>query len=180
MYSGNFGRKQNLEQLLPLFKRLSDEIEDRRIRIVLRGKGREWQDFDALATAAGVSNATFLPLAPASELTASLQSANIHIVPQATNVANYSIPSKVFSIMAAARPFICIAASGSPLDDLARQSGAGICVPPGDEEGLYRAVVDLAGDLARQQRMGEAGRLFVQRNMDRKTILRRYEELICG
>lgn len=180
MYSGNFGRKQNLEQLLPLFKRLSDEIQDRRIRIVLRGKGREWQDFEALTAAAGVSNATFLPLAPASELTASLQSASVHIVPQATNVANYSIPSKVFSIMAAARPFICIAAQGSPLDELARQSGAGICIPPGDEEGLYRAVVDLAGDLARQQRMGEAGRAFVARNMDRETILRSYEELICG
>lgn len=178
MYSGNFGRKQNLEQLIPLFKRLSDE--NRGVRVVLRGEGREWQDFKTLTGAAGIANAAFLPLAPAAELSASLQSANIHIVPQATNVANYSIPSKVFSIMAAGRPFVCIAAANSPLDDLARQSGAGICVPAGDEDKLYRSIADLADDLALQQKMGDAGRLFVAQNMDRKTILRAYETLICA
>lgn len=177
MYSGNFGRKQNLEQLLPLFGRLS--AEGGAYRIVLRGDGQEWLRFKTKIENAGITNAVFLPLAPAAELMLSLQSAHIHLVPQA-DVANYAIPSKVFSIMAAGRPYICIAVPFSPLDVLARQSGAGICIAPHDDQSLYRAVADLAGDRTRQQLMGEAGRRFVETQMSKQTILRDYEAIICS
>jgi colanic acid biosynthesis glycosyl transferase WcaI len=176
MYSGNFGKKQNLEQLLPLFQRLSRENGG--VRIVLRGDGQEWKSFKTRIESAGIANAAFLPLAPQAELMASLQSANIHIVPQATNVANYSIPSKVFSIMAAGRPFICIAAKDSPLDELARRSGAGICVQPASDDVLYQAVVGLSDDPMRQRAMGEAGRDFVATHMNKQTIMQAYEALI--
>jgi colanic acid biosynthesis glycosyl transferase WcaI len=178
MYSGNFGRKQNLDQLLPAFKRLSGE--NAAIRIVLRGDGQEWMRFKTQIDDAHIANAEFLPLAPAANFMSALQAAHIHLVPQAENVANYSIPSKVFSIMAAGRPFISIASPGSPLDDLALRSGAGICVAPGDDDALYRAVTDLAGDIARQQRMGEAGRHFVDTHMNKRLILNAYENLICA
>jgi putative colanic acid biosynthesis glycosyltransferase WcaI len=177
MYSGNFGKKQNLEQLIPLFRKLSSN--NRNIRIVLRGDGQERERFEKQIGEAGVTGASFLPLAPASEFLASLQSAHIHVVPQAMNVANYALPSKVFSIMAAGRPFICIASPNSPLDELARRSGAGICVYSADDGSLYRAVVDLAGNPALQQSMGESGRRFVEEHMNRQTILQAYEDLIC-
>jgi colanic acid biosynthesis glycosyl transferase WcaI len=177
MYSGNFGRKQNLEQLLPAFKRLSRELP---VRIVLRGDGQEWLAFRARIDDAGIANVDFLPLAPAADFMSALQAAHVHLVPQAENVANYSIPSKVFSIMASGRPFISIAAPGSPLDKLARQSGAGICVAPKNDEALYRAIADLAGDIDRQRRMGEAGRLYVDTHMNKPLILEAYEKLICA
>lgn len=176
MYSGNFGKKQNLDQLIPLIKRLSDEKNS--IRVVLRGDGSERERIKTQLEKAQVANTDFLPLAPAEQLMDSLQSAHIHLVPQALNVANYALPSKLFSIMSAGRPFVSIAEEGSPLHELTRQSGAGICVQPGDEEALYRAVVDLSGDIERQTRMGESGRRFVDQFMNKQTILRRYDDLI--
>ena len=177
MYSGNFGRKQNLEQLLPTFKRLCDESLP--IRVLLRGDGQEWARFKSQVDDARITNADFQPLVPAADFMNSLRAAHIHLVPQAENVANYSIPSKVFSIMASGRPFISVASPGSPLDALAQSSGAGICVAPNSNDALYRAISDLAGDRDRQRQMGEAGRHYVDTHMDKALILNAYEKLIC-
>ncbi|MFG6599087.1 MULTISPECIES: glycosyltransferase family 4 protein [unclassified Sulfitobacter] len=173
MYSGNFGKKQNLDQLLPLLSHLSDTMPE--VEIILRGSGSERSRIEKEVAVRGIGNARFLELAPSEDFMASLQSANIHLIPQALNVANYALPSKLISVMSAGRPFVCIAEAGSPLDVLARESGAGICVHPGEEERLCSEVSDLLDDLDRQQRMGRAGRYFVQRHMDRETIFDRYD-----
>jgi colanic acid biosynthesis glycosyl transferase WcaI len=177
MYSGNFGKKQNLDQLLPLIQRLSEEKQA--IRVVLQGDGSERGRLQEKITRLGINNTVFLPLVPAEKLLAALQAANIHIVPQSLNVASYSLPSKLFSIMAAGRPFVCIAEKGSPLDELAQRSGAGICIHPGDEDALYIAIAELANDHDRQNRMGQNGRRLVENNMNKGSILKAYEDIIA-
>lgn len=175
-YSGNFGKKQNIDQLLPLMERLSRSAV--KVDIVLRGNGSERDRIAQEVAARGIGNVAFLPLVPAADLTATLQAANIHLVPQAMNVANYALPSKLFSIMAAGRPFVCIAQADSPLDDLAAKSGAGLCVSPGDDERLYEDVTSLLEDPARQWAMGQAGRAFIRQHMNRAQIFSEYEKLI--
>ena len=145
----------------------------------MRGDGSERARIEAEMRRRGI-DVTFLPLAPAGEFLQALQSANVHLVPQALNVANYALPSKLFSIMAAGRPFACIAEADSPLDRLARDSGAGICVPPGDPEAAHQALRTLLADPDRQRAMGLAGRRYVDQNMDRDDILGRYEALTLG
>ena len=178
MYSGNFGKKQNFDQLLPLLDRLSQE--NVAVDVVMRGGGSERDRIESEVASRGISNVTFLPLAPADSFLQSLQSANIHLVPQAWNVANYALPSKLFSIMSAGRPFVCIADPGSPLDRLTADSGAGICVAAGDEDGAFQEVKLLLADPRRQMEMGENGRRYVEQNMNRDEILARYEALIQG
>lgn len=176
MYSGNFGKKQNLDQLLPLLSHISTSLPN--IEIVMRGGGSERPRIEEEVQRRGITSARFKELAPSDEFMASLQSANVHLVPQALNVANYALPSKLFSIMSAGRPFVCIAEKDSPLDELAQNSGAGICVYPGDEERLCQEVEALLSDATRQRMMGESGRHFVQKNMNRETILERYEDIM--
>jgi colanic acid biosynthesis glycosyl transferase WcaI len=177
MYSGNFGKKQNLDQLLPLIQRLSEEKQA--IRVVLQGDGSERRRLQEKITRLGINNTVFRPLVPAEKLLAALQAVNIHIVPQALNVATYSLPSKLFSIMAAGRPFVCIAEKGSPLDELAQRSDAGLCIHPGDEDALYTAIAELANDHERQDRMGQNGRRLVENNMSKASILKEYEDIIA-
>jgi len=177
-YSGNFGKKQNLDQILPLIRLLSERRPD--VRVTLRGDGSERPRIERLVAQMGVTNTVFLPLAPAEQMAESLQAADIHLVPQAKNVANYALPSKLFTIMAVGRPFVCIAEAGSPLDLLARTSGAGLCIHPNDDEGLFAAVSTLLADRALIGDMGQRGRHFVAANMDRNMILSSYEELIVG
>lgn len=174
MYSGNFGKKQNIDQLIPLLERLSNSKVD----IVLRGDGSERQRIEDEVKRRGVKNVQFLPLVSSEKFMAALQGAHIHLVPQAMNVANYALPSKLFSIMSAGRPFVCIAPLGSPLHDLAQQSKAGLCVAQGDDEALFRAVTDLLDDRALMTEMGHNGQCFVARNMDRSAILEHTANLL--
>ena len=178
MYSGNFGKKQNLDQLVPLIKRLSDETNS--IRVVMRGDGSEKKRLERLFSEAGISNTEFAPLVPSDELVRSLQSASIHLVPQALNVANYALPSKLFSIMAAGRPFVCIAEPGSPLDLLTQESGAGVCVSPDQQDRLFEAIVSLAGNAAELEAKGKNGRAYVGTYMKKETIMNRYHAILLG
>lgn len=178
MYSGNFGRKQNLDQLLPLFDQLSRaEVA---VDVLMRGGGSERARIEGEIASRAIRNVSFLPLVPSDQFMQALQAVNIHLVPQALNVANYALPSKLFSIMSAGRPFVCIAEKDSPLDRLAERSGAGLCIQPGNETALFEAVADLLADPARQNEMGRNGCEFVKQNMNRDTILAGYEEIIMS
>ncbi len=177
-YSGNFGKKQNLDQILPLIGRLNERRPE--VRVVLRGDGSERQRIEDVVAGMGVANTQFLPLVPPEQICRSLQAIDLHLVPQAMNVARYALPSKLFTIMAAGRPFVCVAEAESPLDQLAQKSGAGICVHPGDEEALFAGVERLLADPALLSAMGRRGRAFVATHMDRATILTAYEEIIVG
>ncbi|WP_146592525.1 glycosyltransferase family 4 protein [Puniceibacterium confluentis] len=178
MYSGNFGKKQNLDQLLPLLKRLSDE--EVAVDVILRGDGSEKSRIEAEIQNLGIGNVRFLPLAPSDQFMDSLQSANIHLVPQALNVANYALPSKLVSIMSSGRPFICIAEKDSPLDQLSLSSGAALCIPPGQNDLLFAAVTDLLKNPPRQEKMGQNGQAFVRKHMDKDAILSEYERIIVA
>jgi colanic acid biosynthesis glycosyl transferase WcaI len=177
-YSGNFGKKQALDLLLPLISMLSKRRPE--VRVILRGDGTERERIQQQVEAMKATNTVFLPLAPPEQFAAALQEARVHLVPQANNTANYAIPSKVFSIMAAGRPFVCIAEDGSPLQLLAKQTGAGICVAPNDDEALFSTLEQLVTDVERCRDMGELGRAYVRENLSRPKVLGEYERIILG
>lgn len=176
MYSGNFGKKQNLDQLLPLIKRLSVERGD--VKVVMQGDGSEKQRIVRLFQEAGIADAIFLPLASNEKFTESLQAASLHMVPQALDVANYALPSKLISIMAAGRPYVCIAEPSSPLDVLTERSKAGICITPGDETALFEGVITLIDSEDQLEVKGQNGQSFVANCMNKQAIMRQYLSVI--
>ena len=177
LYSGNFGKKQGFFQLLPALQRISDE--NLPVTVVLRGGGSEKQALMDAITRRGIRNVVFDALVPKEKFIAALQAAHVHLVPQAQGGANYAIPSKLFSIMSAGRPFVCIAEKDSPLDCLARESGAGLCVRPSENgEELYQTLATLMNNPEELARMCDAGRQYVQKHMNRADILQRFTSLI--
>jgi colanic acid biosynthesis glycosyl transferase WcaI len=176
MYSGNFGKKQNLHQLLPLLQMLQQRLPE--VKIVLQGDGSERASLQARISELRLCNTVFSNLVTAQHLAASLQSAWIHLVPQAMHTANFALPSKVVTIMSAGRPFLCIAEKGSVLHELAKVSQAGVCIFPGNTEHFFNAVSQLISDPLRLTQMGSRGRDYVRTKLNRNTILSAYETLI--
>jgi colanic acid biosynthesis glycosyl transferase WcaI len=176
MYSGNFGKKQNLDQLLPFIERVTRER--RPLRLVFQGDGSERRRFESAVLSLGANNVEFRSLVSADRLMQSLQAANVHLVTQAIGVADYSLPSKLISIMASGRPFVCIAEEGSTLHQITAESRAGVCVAPGNHAEFYDAVTSLAQDYDAQTRLGENGRQFIAMTMNKSDIMLKYEQLI--
>jgi colanic acid biosynthesis glycosyl transferase WcaI len=138
LYSGNVGRKQGLDQLLDL----AECIQQRRldIRLIIRGDGNDREALQARAAERRIDSLLFEPLKPEAQLAEGLADGHVHLVPQNPAGAAFALPSKVYAIMAAGRPFVCTAVPGSPLDQLREASDAFVVCPPNQPERLVEAL----------------------------------------
>ncbi|MEQ8396059.1 glycosyltransferase [Thalassobaculum sp.] len=173
LYSGNLGRKQALDQVIELA-----EVLQRRgstLRVVVRGKGGEADRLMAEAANRGLRNIEFHPLVPADRFSESLAEGDVHLVPQDAATADFAVPSKIYSIMAAGRPFVATALPDSHLWRLQQQTGAFQCVPPGDADALADAVLALGADSRRREDLGARGRAFVVARHDKPVVLGGFE-----
>lgn len=91
----------------------------------------------------------------------------------------YSQPIKVYEYMAAGLPYICSDFPG--WRRVAQESGAGICVEPGNTEEIGRAIKALLCDRAKGQDMGRKGRKYVLEHCnwenEAKSLLLLYREI---
>lgn len=178
LYSGNLGRKQGLEQLIDLADVLAGRAPD--VRVVIRGEGAMRPTLTEEAERRALHNLSFAPLAPKHALSPALAEGDVHLVPQVASGGDFAVPSKVFAIMAAARPFVATAAPDSALDRLAKASGAFVCARPGDPAAFADAALGLLADAPRRAAMGERGRSYAEREADTDVVMRRLAPLLTG
>lgn len=176
LYSGNLGRKQGLDQVLALAERLAVSRPD--ISIVLRGAGGEHAALAAAIAERGLVNLQLEDLVPRDRLADGLADGDIHLVPQNPDGADFAVPSKIFSIMAAGRSFVTTALPGSALWRLAAETGAFLCVPPHDPAAFEAAILRLAGDDRLRIAMEENGRRHIERCYDRDRLLARLDDVL--
>jgi colanic acid biosynthesis glycosyl transferase WcaI len=169
LYSGNLGRKQGLGQVVALAEELAGRHSD--IEIILRGNGNQVQELADDIARRGLGNVRMARLQPNEGLATALAVGDIHLVPQNPSAASFAVPSKVFNIMAVARPFVATALPGTTLWELQRQSGAFLCVPPNEPCAFADAVMQLAGDAALRSELGRRGREFVEQNFAKPRVL---------
>ncbi|UYN96613.1 MAG: glycosyltransferase [Enhydrobacter sp.] len=181
LYSGNLGRKQGLGQVIDMAECLASRRPD--IEVVLRGDGNQLAALDDDIRRRGLRNLRLEQLQSSDSMADALAAGDIHLVPQNPGAAAFAVPSKVFNIMAAGRPFVATALPGSTLWELQRQSGAFLCVPPDDCESFADAVLRLADAPQLRAELGRHGRQFVEQHYAKPQILgafmSRLDELVA-
>jgi glycosyltransferase involved in cell wall biosynthesis len=176
LYSGNLGRKQGLDQLIAMAQELEKSRPD--IEIIFRGGGGERSAIQAQVAALGLQNIHFDELLASENFGEGLADGDIHLVPQDPATASFAVPSKVYSIMSAGRPFVATANPGSPLWRLRRESRAFVAVPANDRSGLARTVLRMLNDSQFRAALGRRGRRFVEEQCARPKVLSRLSDLL--
>jgi colanic acid biosynthesis glycosyl transferase WcaI len=176
LYSGNLGRKQGWDQLIAMVGILRDRRPE--VRVIIRGTGSRIDALREEIKERRLDNVSIEPLVPAEQLNEGLAAGDVHLVPQDPNGADFAIPSKVYGIMAAGRPFVCTAAPGSPLWLLQEQTESCACVPPNDPAAFAEAVIRLIDDPERRRGMGARARDYVAGVAAREVVLNRYLDLV--
>jgi colanic acid biosynthesis glycosyl transferase WcaI len=175
MHSGNVGHAQDLDSLVRAGTFLRD-LDD--LRIVIIGTGARHAELVALAELLEVDNVRFLYYQSRRVLPLSLSSADVHVVGLAPGLAGYVVPSRLYGILAVARPVIVAADAESETAQIVSQVGCGVVVPPGRPELLARAVRDAHDGRYDLERMGQLGREWVTTEADRNVAVGRYRELL--
>ncbi len=178
LYSGNFGRKQGLDQVLDCAGILHEEMPE--AQVILRGGGSAESDLRRDVAVRALANVRFEPLLPAEHLAEGLAAADLLLVPQEPSASDFAVPSKIYTIMAVGRPMVATAREGSPLWRLAEACGGIVCVPPRDPAAFAGAVLRLMRDPDLRARMGVAARRYAVEEVDRERVLRRLAGLISG
>jgi colanic acid biosynthesis glycosyl transferase WcaI len=169
LYSGSMTLKHGLKTLVDSARQLRDLKPE--LTFVFCGSGAVRND--TMEQARGLSNVRFLDLQPADRLSELLSSADIHLLPQRSEVTDLVLPSKLAPMLASGRPVITMAAPGTQL--ATEVEGAGIIIPADDPAALTMAIRKLADNAELCRGLGEAARAQAVRRWDMHTILRRLE-----
>jgi putative colanic acid biosynthesis glycosyltransferase WcaI len=175
MHSGNVGHAQDLDSLVRSATFLRD-LDDLTITII--GMGARHAELVALSKRLEVDQVRFLYYQPRGVLPSSLSAADVHVVGLASGLAGYVVPSRLYGILAVARPVIVAADPESETAQVVEQAGCGIVVSPGRPELLARAIRDAHDGKYELDAMGARGREWVEREADRSVAVRRYRDLL--
>jgi colanic acid biosynthesis glycosyl transferase WcaI len=175
MHSGNVGHAQDLDSLIRSATFLRD-LDD--VAILVIGSGARHNELVTLAELLDVDQVHFLYYQSRGMLPKSLSAADVHVVGLAPGLAGYVVPSRLYGILAVARPVIVAADAESETAQVVQRIGCGIVVPPGRPELLARAIRDAHDGKYDLVEMGRRGREWVEREADRSVAVRRYRELL--
>lgn len=174
---GNMGVKQGLDVMLEAAKLSRD---DSGVVYLLVGDGAARPNLESKVRELNLPNLRFLPLQTHDRFLGLLMQADVGLVTQQRTVADIVFPSKMITLLAAARPVIASVGAGSEVARIINESGAGITVAPENPRALADAVMRLRADRALLARMGRAGRAYAVDRWERESVLKATERKLAG
>ena len=172
MYAGNVGFSQPLELVLEAARHLADRDD---IIFVINGNGSRRAHFEQEAEE--LPNVTFMDYQPRQRLNEVLAAGDIHLVPLKKGLSSISVPSKLYSILAAGRPVLASVDPGTEIDLVVSRSGAGRSVPAGDSQGFLTALVALVDDPHGRASAGLEARRFAEEWLSAEAVAESYSDL---
>src|SRR5437667_281232 len=145
MHSGNVGLSQNLDVAIEAAARLQSR---ERLVLVVVGNGARRAALERDVARRGLSNVRFLPYVPKELLHESFATADAFLVSLKPGLEGYIVPSKLYGILAAGRPFVAAVDPSCEVATIATEHSCGVVAPPGDPDALASAIAGLCDDPA--------------------------------
>jgi len=175
MYAGNIGHTSCLEDVLQAAEILQGEKD---IQFVIVGEGVKKESLEAETQAKQLTNILFLPFQPREIFPEMLAAADLSLVTLNAGAALSSLPSKIFNVMASARPVLAVTPPGSETMQIVEEAGCGWNVPPESPEKLAEVILQLKERESRLIQMGENGRACLEKNYSRTHCVDAYEKML--
>lgn len=175
MYAGNIGYSQSVELIVGAARRFAERDD---VVFVVNGSGSGRGA--VVESASGLDNIVFVGLQPKERLPEVLAAGDIHTVLLRRGLARSSVPSKMYSILAAGRPCVASVDEGTEVERSIRAADAGTAVAPDDLDAFCAALEPLLDDAAERERLGANGRRWVEKWASPEAVAESYEKLFAG
>jgi glycosyltransferase involved in cell wall biosynthesis len=124
----------------------------------------------------GLANVQFLPYRPKHDAQRLMEAADLHLISLVPGLKGAVVPSKMYGIMAAGRPFVAAVDEGSETQLVLRDEGCGFWVPAGDTARLVATLrTAMTADL---DAIGNRGREALRLRYSRSVATARYRTLL--
>ena len=155
LHAGNIGLSQNLDVVIDAAAILQPRTD---IVIVFIGDGNRRLALESAARARGLDNVRFLPFQPRESLRWTYATSDVCLVSLKPGLAGYIVPSKLYPILAAGRPYIAAVEPLTEVAALTEHHRCGVLVTPGDAAKMAAAIVALADHRDEREGMGQRAR----------------------
>jgi colanic acid biosynthesis glycosyl transferase WcaI len=154
-YIGTLGMAHGLNSVLQMANRVR---KNSKIHFLFVGSGAEKQHLIETAESMNLTNVTFVPPQPKSNIKNYLSICDIALVHLKNHpVFKTVIPSKIFENMAMGIPILMVSPEGEA-SSLVKSAGAGLCIPSDNPTAFYEAIYYLFESPENLKKMGRAGR----------------------
>lgn len=175
LYTGTLGLKHRPELLYRLAEQRADDAD---VVVISEGRGearlRELQDEKHLP------NLKLLGFQPFDRYPEVIGAADVLVALLEPSAGQFSVPSKVLSYLCAGRPVL----GAIPQQNLAartiEKAGAGIVVPPTDEEAFLLAAKRLRTEESLREQAGRQARAYAEAAFNTEVIADRFLDVICN
>ena len=139
-YSGNLGRAHDYQTILDTIHSYQN---DSKVRFLFIGGGAGMDALKLEAGKLGLDNILFKPYQPIERLGESLSVADVHLVSLDPAMEGLIVPSKLYGILAVARPIIFIGSRSGEFSKLLAEHDCGYIVQQGGIEEMRNAISEL-------------------------------------
>ncbi len=176
MHSGNIGFSQDFETLLQAAQMT---LNEKYIQYLVVGDGGKEREVVQFIQNSKLVNVRHLPYQPNSQLSQSLSAANLHYVSLLPEITGYIVPSKVYGILAVARPMIANVLDECEVASIIREAGCGILVER-DAKKLAEEIKAASQNPQKIIQMGTSGRKWLEKHSSREIATQKYDQLILS
>ena len=174
LYAGTIGFVSGVEIVLEAADKLRGQTD---IKFLFVGDGPLVGKLKRRSEELSLDNTIFAPFQDKNILNDVQATADVSLVTMRKGKGNFSVPSKVLSYMAAARPVIASVDAETETAKQIRTAECGIVVPAGDSDAIADAILDLHTSDELRARLGMNGRKYLEENLNRNTVLEKYRKL---
>ena len=175
LYAGNVGLTQGLEILLEV---ASEFTINKTVQFVVVGDGAARSGLETALTQSNLTNIRMLPFQPIRLVNSMYATADVCIVPLLRGFSYDTVPSKIYTAMAAGRPVLASAEIDSETALLLNESSAGVCVEPESSEALIEAITSLYKNPTHVSDMGNNGRKWIVNYYARSVVIDAYDNMM--
>lgn len=175
MYSGNLGLTQRLEEFVAAAELLKDRAD---ILFCFVGRGSQEAALRQLVQTRRLTNVKFIDYQPQAELTHSLTAADIHLVPLTKMLSRCLMPSKLYGILAAGRPYLTNAPLGSELHTISTQHQVGLTVEPESPQAIADRIRWAADHPSELKIMGHNARQLAESEYTQERSISRFRDVV--
>lgn len=176
MYAGNIGNAQDWDTFVALALAMRNEP----VRFFVIGEGVDRDHLNREIEQRQLTNVTLVPYQRRELMPALIAYADLHFIFMASQVEGHGFPSKVYTLMACAKPMLVCSGANTPIVNFLHDKGCAWIVSESDKQRKVHTLKELLLKVTVDELIekGTKGRAVVENSYTRESVTERYLQLV--